>query len=354
MKRRIERPRFGARSTPPASGLWRTRCAAVAMVLTAAVAIAGGVTAQPAQQRGATQPAKRTIPSPEAAARSATLKDGKGTNESSGQAPAGHGSLTANLPCSACHTPDGWKLSGAASGTGAFDHSKTGFPLSGRHRRAGCTDCHAPGRRVSRLCTSCHLDEHQARLGQDCDRCHSAVGWFDRRAIDIHRLTRLPLSGMHAVTACVDCHQRRGESEYSNIPAECFACHEDDYRRADVHPSHVGTATSPAFPRQCERCHRSSAWTPAFVDLSSIGAGFSAQRQPLISSQHDLAFPITFGKHRGAPCESCHAERRSSANVRCTGCHAHGPLRLRAVHRTAVPAGDGRACLSCHPGGVAR
>ena len=328
--------------------------AIIAMLLVVALASAGVVLAQGESKRNPRGTSRPSI-SPEAAARSASraAKDTKGGVTE--KAPVGHGSITANLPCSACHTPDGWAIQGGArGGSGAFDHARTGFPLAGRHQGAGCTDCHRPGRTASRVCTSCHIDEHQGRLGQDCARCHTAVGWHDRHAIDLHRLTRLPLAGMHAVAACADCHRRRGEGEYSNVPAECFACHEDDYRRPDVHPRHVGTATAPAFPRECEQCHRTAAWTPAIVDLTTLGAITGLRQSLRAGNEHDIHFPITFGSHRGAPCASCHEGSPSASTIRCTGCHAHNPIRLRQAHRSVSPQGDGRSCLGCHPGGMAR
>lgn len=262
--------------------------------------------------------------------------------------PAGHGSITADLPCSACHTPEGWSIQGS-SAEGGFDHSRTGFPLAGRHRAVACVSCHQPGRRIGRDCVSCHQDQHQARLGQDCARCHSAIGWTDTRDLEIHRLTRLPLTGMHAIAACTDCHRRTEDRQYSAVPAECFACHEDEYRRPDTHPSHVDGA----FSRNCQECHRTSGWSPAIVDPTALGrtSGGLTERAP---ARHELRFPITRGSHRGAACASCHEDRQIPTAVRCDGCHAHNPVQLRRQHRTVSAGTDGRGCLGCHPGGMTR
>lgn len=273
------------------------------------------------------------------------------------EAPAStpaHSSITDDLPCSACHTPEGWRIQGAGGGEGGFDHARTGFPLSGRHRQVGCTECHAPRRQVRRDCVSCHQDQHQGRLGQRCVRCHSSVSWTDTRAIEIHRLTRLPLTGMHAIAACADCHRRTEDRAYSAIPAECISCHDAEYRRPDVHPNHLGSPTSAPFPRDCSQCHRATAWSPAFVvDPTMLGSS-SAPLTQAAGPRHELRFPISRGSHMGAACESCHEDLRTPSAIRCTGCHVHNPIRVMTQHTTVRPGTDGRGCLGCHPGGMVR
>ncbi len=270
------------------------------------------------------------------------------------RAPSNHPSFTDDIPCSACHTPEGWAMPGGSSGqAGGFDHARTGFPLSGRHLAAGCTDCHAAGRQVRRDCVSCHQDQHQGRMGQDCTRCHNANDWTDTDELEAHRLTRMPLTGMHAVAACTDCHRRTEGRAYTAVPSTCISCHEADYRRDDIHPSHDGRTGAAPFSRQCEGCHRTSGWAPAIIDPASLGrtsGGLSEAAPP----SHELRFPIRVGPHAGAACASCHESPRVPAAVRCNGCHAHSPAQLAASHRTVRVGPDGRGCLGCHPGGAAR
>ncbi len=278
----------------------------------------------------------------------------------------GHeGSITEGIECSACHTPEGWRVGGSVRGDSGFDHARTGFPLTGRHQTVACTSCHVPGQRARRECASCHQDDHQGRLGRSCDTCHSAVSWRRTNAIELHRMTRLPLTGMHVLAACTDCHRRNSEREYSAAPAECYACHEAEYNRVDVHPNHNGSTGSPAFSRDCSACHRAIAWSPAVVDPSALPGSGALTSGALTSGaltsgalgasdSHDLRFPISYGSHRGAPCSSCHVARDVPTAVACTGCHAHSPLRLRSQHRTVVVPLDGSSCLGCHPGGRGR
>jgi hypothetical protein len=261
-----------------------------------------------------------------------------------------HASLTRGVDCSACHTPDGWQQLAALAGSG-FDHARTGFPLTERHRAVACVSCHRPERALTRQCAGCHQDAHAGQLGASCDSCHSATSWARSEAFTRHRRTRLPLSGMHALLECRDCHARAGERQWSHVPADCFACHAADYRRTDIHPSHVGVpgdAASPAFPRDCAQCHRATGWSPAFT-LSRVVTG----RQALSSlAEHERVFPLRQGAHRDADCQSCHVSARTARAVRCNGCHAHGEVALREQHRR-VP-GFSQACLACHPGGRAR
>ncbi len=262
---------------------------------------------------------------------------------------AGHGSITDGVDCIACHTTEGWSLMGGGRAGRGFDHGRTGFPLTGRHRSAGCAQCHHAGEETRRDCASCHEDDHQGRLGRSCDRCHTSRAWNDTRPLELHRATRLPLSGMHALADCTQCHFRAGERQWSAPPAECVSCHADD-AAADVHPDHLGRAGDPPFPRDCGQCHRPSGWSPAIVDPATLPLLESLVAPP----EHEARFRIASGSHRGLGCESCHASLETPRAVECVGCHAHDRVRLATTHRGMPIATDGPGCLHCHPGGMRR
>jgi hypothetical protein len=266
-------------------------------------------------------------------------------------APGHRASVTQGIACSACHTPESWKSVVASSGGSGFDHSRTGFPLTQRHRQVPCAGCHSSDRRITRECAGCHQDAHQGQLGAACDGCHSAATWFQTQAFERHRRTRLPLTGMHALTECRDCHARTLDQSWSSVPADCYACHADDYRRPDLHPLHVGVPgdpEQPPFPRECATCHRATGWLPVFVDARLATSGFALSA----ASDHDAAFPLSRGPHRGADCRSCHPSAATPRAVRCDGCHAHDERKLLEQHRAV--SGYGTACLTCHPGGSVR
>ncbi len=266
---------------------------------------------------------------------------------------ASHGDdkLMQGLDCNACHNTKGWALSNAAGAQGGFDHAKTGFPLTGEHNKVICTDCHKPKQGVSRDCFSCHADQHRGKLGLQCDSCHNTQSWLQTRAIRRHRLTRLPLTGMHAVLDCTSCHIRQSARQYQAVPADCFACHKTDYLGSDVHPSHVGNPATgtPAFSRDCSQCHQASGWSPAFVNPLAVQSQ-AIQSPP---KNHDTVFVLSRGPHRGAPCTTCHVGKTRSRAVTCAGCHIHNPVALRRQHGKFVSR-SATSCLGCHPQGGMR
>lgn len=279
------------------------------------------------------------------------LAAGSLTSRSSARAN-GHGPATGTLDCSACHTPQSWRMSAELRGPKGFDHDRTGFPLRAGHQRAACVQCHDGRTTGSHDCSACHADEHAGKLGQDCDRCHSVSSFQLTDPLSLHSRTRLPLTGMHALVACTDCHRSRANHRYSAVPSQCFACHEADYRRRDIHPVHDGSQGAAPFPRDCAECHRTSAFSPAIVEASQFLASRAALslRAP---PEHDRAFVLSYGPHAGAACASCHADLARPRWTRCTGCHAHNKASLTAQHPSLGEPTDG-SCLACHPGGAAR
>lgn len=268
-----------------------------------------------------------------------------------------HDSITEGMDCGNCHTPQSWRMSTGEAGEG-FDHSLTGFPLTGRHHVAACNQCHGGERRVSRDCAQCHDNPHQKRLSGRCDSCHSSRRWNDLEPFEIHRRTRFPLTGMHALADCTQCHLRNQERQWTTVPSDCFSCHAADYLDPSVHPTHRGTASSPPFPQDCSQCHRPRGWSPAFIDpaaftQSAPGAVKAGLGGMAVPADHDRHFPVSRGPHRGAPCNSCHMSAGSPRLVRCTGCHAHNAVKLQSQHGRRVSTSGG-ACLGCHPGGTAR
>ncbi len=275
-------------------------------------------------------------------------------------------SITGNLECSECHTQDGWTIRNDGS-TGGFDHSRTGFPLTGRHDQIACVGCHRADKVLTRQCSGCHVDTHRGERGTACDNCHSARNWQDVSAIELHRMTQLPLTGMHVLAPCTSCHRRLDEQQFT-VPANCFACHADDYRRQDVHPLHTGNPndpTQPPLPRDCALCHRATGWRPAFPPVSftfrMTSSALRSAPEPKAARpemtlearrQHDLRFLISSGRHRGLDCSDCHPNPATPRRVLCTGCHAHTTTRLTQTHRRIGAVGT--RCVDCHLGGRLR
>lgn len=144
--------------------------------------------------------------------------------------------------CAGCHNETSWHEA-------RFEHSRSAFPLVGRHAQVACKDCHAtPAFRDAKVeCVSCHArnDYHKQRLGSDCARCHNPGGWKDWR-FD-HAATSFPLVAKHATLRCTECHSKPVATRI-DLPVACYGCHQHD----DIHFQTNGV--------QCETCHIPENW----------------------------------------------------------------------------------------------
>ena len=204
--------------------------------------------------------------------------------------------------CERCHGTSGWRPARREN----FDHAKTRFPLTGRHRTVSCASCHRESPiRAPMVCSSCHRDPHGGRLGTTCDRCHSTSGWKNVAvgAFD-HDKTRFPLRGAHRRAECADCHER-----WKKLPLTCAECHKDP---------HNGQFK----PAQCTRCHTVERFLPSTFTLEA---------------HQTTKFPLA-GAHLAVPCNACHVKGQFRfQSTACTACH-------RDPHRGAVPG----MCTDCH------
>lgn len=150
--------------------------------------------------------------------------------------------------CESCHIEQSWTKA-------KFDHSKSTFPLLGKHFLVDCKKCHAtPAFKDAKSdCWSCHQKEdvHKRRLGTACDTCHNMRNW---KAWDFdHNKTSFKLDGPHGKLSCYECHQQPMTKKLS-VSSSCGSCHASD----DVHHGEYG--------RQCERCHLGTTWKKVRVD----------------------------------------------------------------------------------------
>jgi hypothetical protein len=146
--------------------------------------------------------------------------------------------------CERCHESSSWRTSVR------FDHEFTHFPLLGLHRLATCEECHQSPRFVeaSEECVACHAanDEHDRRLGTQCEDCHNPNAW-DRWTFDHDTRTRFALRGGHQGLACIACH-RKPVTGAIELTTRCSGCHLQDSPHAD------------SFGRNCESCHVEESW----------------------------------------------------------------------------------------------
>lgn len=207
--------------------------------------------------------------------------------------------------CDNCHNERDWKQV-------RFDHSKTDYPLIGKHRDAKCKSCHKnkDHKKTPKKCYSCHRkdDDHKGYFGSKCDSCHSPRGW-DRSSFNHRQESGFALLGKHRRIKCTSCHKAPPKKQ--KMGETCYDCHRTD----DVHKGKQG--------RRCEQCHDEQSWKNALFDHGLTG------------------FPL-LGKHASpkVKCKSCHKSKTFRLkSSRCVACH-----RRDDEHKGRL----GAYCETCH------
>ncbi len=252
-----------------------------------------------------------------------------------------HGSF--RQTCEQCHTTAGWKKLLPAF---SFDHSKTKYPLLGKHAAVNCVACHAGGdfkkAQAFENCLDCHKpDPHGGQFSArpkkgECAECHTVEGWKPSLfGVVQHASSKYPLEGKHATVECAKCHIPMGkETAYKLKFASCTDCHKD---------AHGGQFTEAPYRNRCESCH-----TVADFHRSSY----------TIAKHRETKFPLT-GAHAAVPCVDCHKTGAAGRNDKilpfhfedrtCTACHVdphHGEFKERMARRRAN--GSIFGCEACH------
>ena len=196
--------------------------------------------------------------------------------------------------CATCHTPASWKPS-------SFNHSATGFALTGAHLAiVQCSDCHKGNlTSANPACVSCHQSQYNSapqhvalKYPNDCTKCHTSTNWIQVNFN--HANTNFPLVGAHTTVACNKCHV----STFTGTPTACVSCHLTNFNQAAL-PNHIG----PAIPTDCATCHTPTSWKPSSFNHTTTG------------------FPLT-GSHAAiVQCSDCHKGKLTGLNPACTSCH---------------------------------
>src|SRR5579863_1475376 len=232
-----------------------------------------------------------------------------------------------SLTCDSCHGTDNWL-------NAKFDHSTTGFPLTGLHAvpPRQCIDCHANNNYnlTATTCVTCHLKDFQGttnpnhvslNFSQTCEQCHTTAGWSP--ATFDHSMVNFPLTGSHTVPPrqCTDCH---ANNNYNLTSTTCVSCHIKDFQNS-TNPNHV----QDGFAQTCEQCHNTTAWSPANFDHSKS------------------AFPLT-GSHTVPPrqCTDCHTN--NNFNLTSTACISCYQTDYNNATSPVPHAGFPTTCQTCH------
>lgn len=225
--------------------------------------------------------------------------------------------------CTMCHSTISW--SGAS-----FDHSKTGFTLTGAHKTTPCLKCHVNNvfAGTPKDCYSCHKanfngtkdpNHVQAALPHDCSICHSTVNWLNAK-FDHTAYTGYALTGKHASLQCKQCHVN---GKYAGTPSDCVSCHQSDYNKT-TDPNHKAAG----FPTDCSICHSTAGWSPSSFDHAKSG------------------FPLT-GAHKTTLCVKCHVNNNYTTVPKdCYSCHKSNYDGTTNPNHKA--AGFPTTCQICH------
>ncbi len=225
-----------------------------------------------------------------------------------------------------------------------FDHSFTGYPLTGKHTSVNCSQCHkrafilgesikkwaAENPQFSVLdrtflgldqkCKSCHEDVHREEVSSDCATCHNTSDWKLAIAEFDHNRARFLLDGAHQQVDCGKCHRIQTDRvpmvwQLTGMAFDrCGRCHEDFHRGS--------------YGETCGTCHVSTDWKK---DLKPFD--HTATKYPLA------------GKHDGLACIKCHRTDLAGGLPQfdsCLRCHVDEHYDQFAERS------DGGDCAACH------
>lgn len=158
--------------------------------------------------------------------------------------------------CTICHSDEAWSPAD-------FDHDQTDFPLTGRHVRVDCAECHVDGNFNNLLseCFACHEDDYNnaeyrgsthrgAGFPIDCEQCHTTNSW-DNAQFD-HDGEYFPIfTGRHREewNNCAECHPDGNNFDIFS----CLDCHE--HRQAEMDRKHDEVRNYRYESEACLACH---------------------------------------------------------------------------------------------------
>jgi hypothetical protein len=239
--------------------------------------------------------------------------------------------------CASCHNTTGFNQVVVQN----FDHSKTGYPLVGKHVRVACAKCHVTGKTTDPVshtaCLDCHKDIHRNQFatrkgGTACESCHTVEAFLPARfTIHEHEQSKYPLTGSHLAVPCFACHSEitdksgHAYARFRFADLTCKGCH------ADVHRGQLDKFINEGG---CEFCHNSDSWHKVTFDHGKT------------------QFPLV-GRHESTECMGCHIIenpgtdleliRMSPLAQECALCHKDPHAGQFLVEGNEIT-----ACKRCH------
>ena len=256
-----------------------------------------------------------------------------------------HGSF--KQTCQTCHTTAGWKKISTPGLSENFDHSKTKYPLLGKHAQVECVQCHAKGDFKKAVafekCVDCHKpDPHGGQFAKradkgECAACHTVNGFKPSTfGVKEHASSAYPLQGGHARVECMQCHTPKGKDTLYKIKFQlCTDCHSD---------KHGGQFVAAPYLNACDKCHTLDGYRPSTFSLA----------------RHKQTQFLLTGGHVAVACGECHKESTQFGtekptavyhwkNLDCTSCH-NDPHKGQFRERMLQAGKDGKptGCEACH------
>ena len=266
------------------------------------------------------------------------------------------GTAFAASNCSQCHDTIAW------TDMTSFNHTVTGFTLTGAHVTTPCIQCHVNNNYTLQIqqndCgnSGCHLTQWNSTqtLGgsvpnhitagfpiTQCSSCHNTTSWSN--ATFDHSTTGFPLTNSHQmapagkVTQCAQCHINNNYNLQIQ-PTDCgnAGCHLNTWQTTN-NPVH--STAGPTFAvANCSGCHDTIAWTDQ--------TGFN----------HSVTGFALTGTHATTPCAQCHVNNNYNlTSADCMGCHQSSWNSTQTLggnvpnHVAANFPTTASACATCHP-----
>jgi hypothetical protein len=264
-----------------------------------------------------------------------------------------HGEQFKDQACTDCH------VESKRFTQSTFDlerHSKTTFPLDGKHQVIDCQKCHFTGQYENlpaAECSDCHRNVHPERqIDKGCSFCHVTTD-FSWIQFDHNKNTDFALTGQHREVACLSCHV---DHVFKNMPASnenpnCQMCH------ADPH--------GPSMKNECAQCHMTEGFElvknfkhedyGGFV-LDGRHAELSCQKCHSQHLQGSYKVPLQAGVSEAKACANCHIDIHGGRfGPACESCHQTSSFEVEQgeqVHDLGyfklVGIHDQLPCTSCH------
>lgn len=234
----------------------------------------------------------------------------------------------------------------AQAGRSTFDHLRTTFPLTGVHAVTPCENCHVGGQ--------------MAGTPRQCEYCH--------RPGSRVATTFKPANHVQTNEACNNCHRSAATwqgarfNHASVAPGTCMTCH-TGFVAPGKPANHMATTSS------CDGCHRTAAWIPAGFNHSGVVPGscetcHTPGGAGLAMPANHIPYKTALLAGSSLGCDACHtstttftAERMNHNNTpgngsgQCSTCHLRNSPYLGNMTKNSLNhSGTGTDCSQsgCH------